>query len=315
VLSNTSISLIGKQTVFNTFTDLPNDNIEKGLFIETYYGGRCEMFYHGLIESDNENFIAVTDKVSMYPSVVQEKTPGKLIKITNEIPKDKNVIWAMDVDIKYKKHYPIPPLCRRLNGSLIAENYDVPTLLFMWNFEYEELKDNIEIIKIRNVYIFDTVDLSGIFSSWYEKKKQATTPTEKIGPKILMNGTTGGFGQRFIMGQRTLCKNPITLANNRKIYRYFFYDAFDDWKWLLYNEYIHSKTCYQLIAFITAKSRFKLWLKMQELLNIDPNAQILYCDTDSIFVKGNKQLMEYMDSTQSDDLLNFSENSIVLLTF
>ncbi|ORX42405.1 hypothetical protein BCR36DRAFT_416149 [Piromyces finnis] len=301
VLSNTSISSIGKQTIFNTFTDLPNNLLEKSLFLETYHGGRCEMFYHGLIESDNENFIAVTDKVSMYPSVVQDITPGKLLGIQHEIPKE-NVMWAMDVIIKYKTFYSIPPICRKRNGILISENYDVPTLLFMWNFEYEALKDNIDIIEVKNVYIFDSLDLSPIFSSWYEKKKQAKTPTEKIGPKILMNGTTGGFGQRFVMTQRTLCKNVEELVNKRKLYKYTYYDAFDDWKWLLYDDYINSKTCYQLISFITAKSRFKLWSRMNELLKVDSHAQILYCDTDSVFIKGNKKLMDYIDKNQSDEL-------------
>ncbi|ORX57921.1 hypothetical protein BCR36DRAFT_580478, partial [Piromyces finnis] len=305
VLSNTSISSIGKQTIFNTFTDLPNNLLEKALFLETYHGGRCEMFYHGLVESDDENFIAVTDKVSMYPSVVQDITPGKLLRIQHEIPKEEEgVMWAMDVIIKYKTFYSIPPICRKRNGILISENYDVPTLLYMWNFEYEALKNNIDVIEIKNVYIFDSLDLSPIFLSWYEKKRQAKTPTEKIGPKILMNGTTGGFGQRFVMTQRTLCKNVEELVNKRKLYKYTYYDAFDDWQWLLYDDYINSKTCYQLISFITAKSRFKLWLRMNELLKVDSHAQILYCDTDSVFIKGNKKLMDYIDKNQSDELID-----------
>jgi len=303
VLGNTSISSIGKQTIFNTFPTLPNSSIEKGLFLEVYYGGRCEMFYHGLIESDDKNFIAVTDKVSMYPSVVQQPTPGKLLKIQKAIPDSSdNIKWAMDVVIKYKKYYKIPPICRKVDSVLIAENYDSPTLLFMWDFEYENLKDNIEIIEIKYVYIFDVLNLAPIFSSWYERKKKAKTPTEKVGPKILMNGTTGGFGQRFIMPQRTLTKNISETVNKRKLYKYTYYDAFDDWNWLIYDDYVDSKTCYQLIAYITAKSRFKLWMKMNELQKIDENSQILYCDTDSIFIKGNKKLMDYMNSTQSDEL-------------
>jgi len=135
-----------------------------------------------------------------------------------------------------------------------------------------------------------------------KEKKKAKTPTEKVGPKILMNGTTGGFGQRFIMPQRTLTKNISETVNKRKLYKYTYYDAFDDWNWLIYDDYVDSKTCYQLIAYITAKSRFKLWMKMNELQKIDENSQILYCDTDSIFIKGNKKLMDYMNSTQSDEL-------------
>lgn len=302
-LSNTSISSIGKQTFLNKYPDIINTNVEKGLFQPLYLGGRCDINYHGFIRSNENNTIVKIDVNSSYPEKASDDLPGKCLKSINSMPKFKSKYkYLLFLTITYKNKYEIPPLGIVKNELLIFPNFTNPTLIGMWDFEYLELKDNIKIHKFHKGYVFETITLKDFIQPWYEIKKNSKNSAERCAIKQLLNGSLGGLGLKHVQNKRALVKNVEDYSKMNNLTEYSFEEAFEGYDWLFYKEFIESKTCYQLIAYVTAKSRMQLWLKFNEIRAIDPKALWLNCDTDALCIYVNNECNKYLKETANNEL-------------
>lgn len=308
VLSNSSISSIGKQTIFNKYPYIFNTEIEKGVFQPLYLGGRCEMFYFGFIRS-GKLIIIIIDVNSAYPHFATLTLPGRCIATVYELPNSGK--WVAYVELKYTKKFRYPPLGILKDNEFIFPNINNYTLITLWDFEYELLKDYLDIRKIHIVYVFETIDLKDIISPWYEIKKNATTLAEKNTAKMLCNGSLGGLGLKHVQDKRSLVKNEEEYADKMNLTEYSFEDGFGGMKWVFFKEFIKSKTCYQTIGYITARQRLYLWDYFHNtVLKIDKNAQLLYCDTDSLHIYISKEGRDILKSMANNELggWDFSEH-------
>lgn len=303
VLGNTSISSIGKQTLLKLFPEGLNCNVTKSILQETYVGGRCEIFYHGYLLTDLIRKLISIDINSSYPFQASKFLPYKLIKLIDYIPNNpKNVIWGSYCWISYKENYEIPPLGVNRGGNLYFPNLDIPTLVFLWDFEYEHLKNNIIIHKIYKTFIFNTITFKSLFENWYEMKKNAPNKAVKIVAKQLLNGTTGGLGLKQLQPVRVLTKNVESSIDQLSPQISISYEAFDGFEWLIFNDFIAAKTMFQTISYITALGRWQLWLKCMECKRIDPECKILRVDTDGLTVYANKTLEIHLKETSNNEL-------------
>lgn len=307
VLGNCSVSSIGKQTIFNMHPDLPNTLKEKGLTQSIYFGGRCEMFRKGLIKDlPKDKKMIITDATSMYPTQALKPLPGKVLYSNKKIPEKSTRIWMSDCLIKYKNLYTgqnKPPIGILKDNQFIFPNFVNPTLVTLWDFEYYKHRDNIEIIEVKQTYYFEKISIAPLINKWFERKKNGETKAIIQSAKTLLNGSLGGLGQKFSLPQKVLLKEEHKYAEKLNLTDYTYYEAFDDWKWFGYLDFIESKTSYQTIAYITALSRSALWEKFHEDIMVqDKTAEWLYCDTDSVIAIVSNECAEYLKNNQSKDL-------------
>lgn len=303
VLANSSISSIGKQTLLRKYPGGLNDQTLKATFQEAYLGGRCENFYQGYVKASEEKFIVSIDVNSEYPFCATQDLPLVIEHMSEEIPSvNERQMWGMWAWVSYKEPYQIPPLGVYRSQTLYFPNLDKPALLFVWDFEYNGLKDNLVVHRIYKSFVFSRGNFSEVILPWYEVKKTATNPAAKIAAKMLLNGATGGLGLKQIQPLRVLSKDPEKTIRERQIRISEYYEAFDDWWWLIYEEFITAKTMFHTIAAITARGRWMLWNKIQDVLKIDPDCLTLRIDTDGVTFFCNKELRDHLESTANNEL-------------
>lgn len=303
VLGNSSSSSIGKQTLLRKYTEGLNCNIMKSLFQESYIGGRCEIFYHGYLLTNEERKLVSIDINSSYPSQACKDLPYKIFMTCESIPKaNPNFIWGSYCWISYKKSFKIPPLGIKRGNGLYFPNLDKPTLLLLWDFEYEGLKKDIRVHKVSKTFIFSKVTFKELFEGWYDMKKNAKSKAVKTVAKQLLNGTTGGLGLKQLQPVRVLTKDPEKTMNGLCLQTGISYDAFDGFSWFIYHDFIDAKTMFHTISYITALGRWQLWEKCIECIKIDPDCKILRLDTDGVTVFANAELDNHLKTTADNEL-------------
>lgn len=303
VLGNTSISSIGKQTLLRRFPDGLNCNAIKSILQESYMGGRCEIFYHGYLLNNESRTLVSIDINSSYPFQGTKDLPYSIYSVSEEIPKFSNeYIWGSYCWISYKENYQIPPLGIKRGGNLYFPNLDEPTLVFLWDFEYYHLQDNLIIHQVSKTFNFTKTTFKPLFESWYELKKNAPNKTVKTVAKQLLNGTTGGLGLKQLQPVRVLTKSVEMTMEDLCLQKTLSYEAFDGYEWLIYNDFIVAKTMFQAISYITALGRWQLWEKCIECKRIDPQCKILRLDTDGLTVFANEDLNKHLQETSNDEL-------------
>lgn len=301
-LANSSISSIGKQTILSHFPNGNNCMKAKGLFQPQYLGGRCEIYKHGYIKSSNLRTIMSIDINSAYTGNGSLELPYEFVKQSPILNENTNYKWGMFCYIRYLNNYKVPPLGLIRNNEFIFPNIENSTLMFIWDFEFKKLQHNISIDKIEQVYYFTSVSYKDIFQPWYEMKKNASTTSERVAAKMLCNGSLGGLGLKQIQDGRALTLDPERHCSEHNIYTAEFYDAFDNYKWLIYDKFIISKTSYHTIGYITALTRMQLWNKYRSCLKIDPSAELIRWDTDGLTIIGNNELKEHLRNTSNKEL-------------
>jgi len=246
-----------------------------------YYGGRVECYFIGELN----NMINHADVKSMYPSVMQKAYPYPFK-------------WLDKVDIN----------CEGITYCKVESNLKLPFLpfrdkeskkLFFPNGKFKGAWSNVELryfIK-QGGKILKTYD--GIiypkkcypFKSYvrflFDKRAKAKDELMKYIFKILMNSLYGKFAQN---NERTVIINTekwdkLKLSEIPDTFKEFegLFIFKQIGKYPYYSNYIWS-------IYTTAYARIKLYDYLKKCYN---ESDLLYCDTDSLIWRGDKNLFKY----------------------
>lgn len=305
VLTQSSVSSVGKQTIINTHPNIVNNPRQKAYYSKTYYGGRCEMYRKGFVRSTEEKVIVSMDINSSYPYQMTHQLPGRTV---NELTPDSKVtldrcegMWLAWVEISYKEKYSKPPLAILDDYYLIFPNLENPTLTCLWHFEYEAFKNNIIVHKIKRVFFFEPIDISDFIMKLYAIKKNAEDKAVRSVSKMLMNATYGGLAIKQFQEQKVIAKSFERYMKKHHIQIKCYHERmFEDYTLLTYEKLINAKVAFQTASYVTAKGRLQQWKMGNYVESI--GGEWLYGDTDSVIV--------LVDRDKTDKLKAFVGNEI-----
>lgn len=259
-----------KKTFFQGYADRKEyDDIRNG-----YFGARNEIFEqkytgHGYIYDIN----------SMYPyimlySYIPIGKPYLIKKFSNKYPG----IYYVDIEVPEEEL--LPYACVRYDNYLIFPSGRIRTWLWDFEFKYCQVK------KIHYGYIFFRKEkvFERFISEYYEKRKIEKEEGLRAFYKLIMNSLYGKFGQRKDIKKRII--KSITMedfknSNNSISFRYN--------EEIINEDKIRDYMMPHISAFITAKGRELLY----NYIRLDFE-NVIYCDTDSIFVKNNNSYLKYI---------------------
>ena len=275
-----------------------DENVEK-LELDSYRGGRTECFRLGEYEN-----IYVLDVNSMYPYVMKtEKYPVKLIaygfnisieKLKTFIDAGFSVIARVIIETD-ENVYGIKDKKKR---GLIFPLGNFEAVLCTKELEYAIRKGHLKEIKEYAVYESDYI-FTDFISYFWKMRKEATNKVYSKFYKTLMNSLYGKFGQKSEIWEE------VELEYDNGIYDYIEVTEDGERKRTMIRS-LHGiteiKTGEQLSinsfpgisSEVTANARMYLW----QLINIAGKENVLYCDTDSLFVteEGYKNLQGFVGS-------------------
>lgn len=301
VLTQSSVSSLGKQTIINTYPSIVNNPRQKAYYSKAYYGGRCEMYRKGFVRSTEEKVIVSMDINSSYPYQMTHKLPGRTIEELTPDTLEIQGMWLAWVDISYKEKYSKPPLALIDDYYLIFPNLENPTLTCLWHFEYEAFKTNIIVHRIRRVFVFEPIDISDFIMKLYVIKKNAEDKAVRTVSKMLMNAAYGGLAIKQFQEQKVIAKSFERYMKKHHVQIKCYHERmFEDYTLLTYEKLINAKVAFQTASYITAKGRLQQWKMGNYVETI--GGEWLYGDTDSVIV--------LMDRDKTDKLKVFVGNEI-----
>lgn len=249
--------------------------------LEAYYGGRCELFYKGLIEK-----VEVGDINSMYPTVMQELYPdcGSLLETSNW---DDFQFGISTVTIHIPEAVNIPPLPHRdETGRLV---FPVGTFTGTWcNVEIQHAIDSCQAEVLETHFSIGTdsgIDVFGPYvRHFYAKRLESKNEFERTFYKLFLNNLYGRLGQH----------NPRIEARTAEMDE----DEREETQARLIKKlgyfYVYEiplieppeTACWLWASYVTAYARISLH---KGLLAVEKTgSQVIYCDTDSIFWSGER---------------------------
>lgn len=279
-LSKPSISAIDKAYIFSQYPEIVNTNTQAVTFSEAYTGGRTEIFYRGKVNVPKGHEIRGIDISSSYPYEMIKGVPGKYLGTLKSIPVTSipGKRWLMLCRLSYIKDYAIPPLAVKNDFKLIFPNIRTPRLMFLFDFEYYTLKDNLKIDEVLEIYSFAEIKFD-IVAKLYKMKQDADKESSLYTAlKVFINGCYGSLALNLLRPFKKVVSQK-DLTNSYE--EYYTDDINDEFTWLQAKHLIKTNVCYQAAAAITAQARMHLWSKIDELMN--KKYKILYCDTDSVY--------------------------------
>lgn len=276
-----------------------------------YMGGRCEAFYIGEVKKR----VYKLDVNSMYPYIMQNNYfPVKLVKYFRDgcdLDTLKKLLMDYCVIARVKLKTTEPAFAVRHGDKLIFPIGEFETVLTTPSLKYA----------IRNGYIMNVLEVAVyekeiIFKEYveyfYKKRQEYKAMGNKVFEvicKLLLNSLYGKFGQRqrdVIVLEGELANvygnsDYIVFPDGRRFYvrRYF------DKLYLTRNSRLAGWDAFTAIAaHVTDYSRMYLWwfIKLSCGLTGDyfKNSDVLYCDTDSLFVTeaGFNRLANYISDNE-----------------
>lgn len=264
---------------------------------KAYAGGRNEAFSLGKYNKHVTSY----DVNSMYPAVMLEnKYPVKLISVRKNINVDdlksildKGFLAIAECEVDTKE-----PVFFKKDKKLIF-----PIGRFITYLSTPELIYGIENDLIKKVNLCAIYEGKNIFENYvtffYNERMKAKKAKDEVHTmlyKLFLNSLYGKFGQKNIVWEK-IADTDENVVKEDKVF------DIDLWKYRLikifggsifekkediegYSEATNAFCA--IAAHVTAYARMKLWqfMKSAELKNV------LYCDTDSLFVndKGRKNL-------------------------
>lgn len=263
-------------------------------FFDSYYGGRNEAFYVGTVNAqvyDVNSMYPYVMSVMMFPDVYNLKKDNKVNK--------KFLHHALDyyegmanVTVKHKNSYfGYLPLKDKINGS---EKLIFPTGVFNTTVNFNELRFAVisGIVDILSVnYVVYSNPVSSPFKEFIDDKYQLRQSTDneldKMILKLQMNALYGKFGQRMKYKSVYYSEIPYDYINAcQQINKFCEVQTFNLMRndCFLIMENSEMKGSYHSIplfaSYITSEARLFL---LKNLLANEKN-NVVYCDTDSIFV-------------------------------
>lgn len=272
----------------------PSDKEIRKLEVESYFGGRVEVFKRGKF-----NNVVVLDVNSMYPYsmrdlVVPIRPIAKIRNMSIEklkelLEKDTPVIARVQLNIPTNVYIPPAPYKHPISKKLIF-----PVGRFVTTLASPELKivlPYIEKIELAVVYRGARI-FKEYVEYYYNKRQEAKMRGDNVNNmfyKLLLNSLYGKFGekrklQKMVMDLK-LDKTVLYISASGK--RYKIIDG-------LLVEVIPKEVEYgrftAISSFITSQARAYLW----KLMNLVPSEKLLYCDTDSIHIINDFDYKKYL---------------------
>lgn len=250
-------------------------DVDQLAFMEkSLHGGRTEAFINKPVKGK----IFVYDYNSLYPSVM-EKMPFPLLKDFNWVEKiDLEKEGIAHVRINSPNNVYIPYLPYRLDSSLVF-----PTGKFSDYYTYFELREAQKLgYKIEKV--FRALEFSGgtyyPFKTWVNNLYKSRLEAQKDNDaflsdtyKLILNNLFGKFGQ----GNEKTKLLPL----DKKYLRKYNCTILGNFILAHYNGDYPTHTNFIWSSYILAYAKHKIYSGLREA---NTKGQILYCDTDSLFI-------------------------------
>lgn len=256
-----------------------------------YFGGRCEAFEGGAFEN-----IDIFDIKSAYPFAMWQSHPtGKEFKHhkRNRLLSDKRLKRSF-IRLECYSHGAFP----KRNGYRLTfpERFDVfeitgHELLVALEHDLIDLKRKFYVHEIFEFY--NTMDFKEYVSYWFHHKERATEQQDKanyIIGKIMMNSLYGKFAQNPVeYRDYKVMPGGSRLVDGWQLGQEFGELEFH-WRPALYS--IMQKygaewpmrNCYYNVATAASITGYVRAMMLDTIAKLGP-ANVLYCDTDSIFTK------------------------------
>lgn len=247
----------------------------------SYYGGRTECFHIG----EWLKPVHVIDVNSMYPFVMKNQFPAY---DSFETKFDLDSFGITSARVECLQEMPVLPI--RYEGKLIY-----PQGIFDGTWTNHELKYALSLgrFKIKkvhksNTFKVKTFPFSDFITDFYTRRQEAKTVFMNLTLKLAMNSLYGKFGQgnertklmtheKWIeWSDRTKNYEPVKILRGDMVL-------------------VTEKSAYPIntnfiwASYVTSYARIHLHKEMLRLKNA--GAQVLYCDTDSIFFSGDRNLI------------------------
>lgn len=252
--------------------------------LEGYFGGRCELFYKGILED-----IKVADVNSMYPDAMTKDYPD--CSTLRECSKWDNFEFGLsEVTIHIPEDNYIPPLpYRDKNGRLI---FPVGTIRGTWT--NHEIHNAIKLhgAKVLSTHYSIGTDTGKKYfekyvHTFYKLRNESDDEFNRTFYKLLLNNLYGRFSQHNPriealtgeMDDETLEETGARLL--KTLGHFYIYEIpmleppeTANWLWGTY---------------VTSYARILLDRSLVAV-HKTPGTTIIYCDTDSIFWQGPKEI-------------------------
>lgn len=269
---------------------------------ESYHGGRVECFFIGHYDKGK---VYCVDINSMYPFVMKEPVPVKLIKhyarsnLAQFTALRNKYGYIADVTLELLD--PVLPVV--VNGGKLA----FPTGMVRGVFTKPEIELAEKHGTVRKVHALNIYSESPILTDFVEYFWEARQKFKNEGnvafsyiSKLLMNSLYGKFGQRHteytIIGSTKTIPDGMyktALDASGKLYNLRILDGIIE-KETGQREAYHAFPA--IASYVTARARVYLY----SLIERANRGDVLYCDTDSLFVteSGYTRLAEHIENTR-----------------
>lgn len=261
----------------NNLTEEDHDFMKRG-----YYGGRTEVFN----TAHHRGSIYGYDIISCYPAAMREiPVVDTNSKIYTKRPKINEREGFCDCIIEAPSDIRVPYLPVKFDSKLIFPRGEFRGV---WTyFEIREalklgykIKTKFECVEFKNKYDFN---LSKFVDKIYSRRKLAKQNEDVVldyACKIILNASYG----KFAMGNEKT--DLVAFEEFHKKKGNFSSEIYPNNQISVKTVGNHQpSTNFMTAALITAYGRHKLY---QYLTEVDRSGVLLYCDTDSVFYKGNK---------------------------
>lgn len=249
---------------------------------EGYYGGRTEVFNTARHTGDIFGY----DIISSYPfAMCRIPIIDTSTKVYTSNPNFKDREGMCDCIIEAPSEITIPYLPVRLDGTLIF-----PRGVFRGVWSYYEINNAVKLgykvqrvfqaIEFKNKFDFD---LSGFINKFFKMRLKAKKDGDTVldyACKIIMNAS---YGKLALGNEKT---NLVAFEEFHKIKGDFSSEVFPNNQIIVKTIAQHApSTNFLTAALITAYGRDRLY---KYLIEGSENGRILlYCDTDSVFFRGD----------------------------
>lgn len=303
------LNKLNKQDIFNMI--YPSMNYRDFTFcFNNYKGGitryNTEYFKSGKwIENDGYSF----DINSSYPTSMRfkELPYGNGVRKEGQAKKKKGKVYIQRIMVKwfnikegYEPIIQLPKNRYKWNTETWVKRCNTPVELYLTNMELEYFNKYYNTSKITYLEYIEFNSHEGLFNRFIDEHyhiKQTSNGAEKSRSKLMLNSLYGKFGQNTITEIR---KTEYNQEENR-LDEIICKDNNGD---TMYSEM--NQVYLPVATFITAYSRLKL-VNVLNSVNRTEGVKWVYCDTDSVYMIGNKEnciiaMGEELDKNNSGDL-------------
>lgn len=223
---------------------------------KAYFASRVEVLNETCYDAD------YVDINSSFPYAMLQPQPGECLGSSRIMPDEG--LYLADVEVSIPETW-LPPIPTRIKGRLFFPIGQWRSWLS--NVDIELLREHGgKILKVHEVLRFSPFhDLAEYANTLYDLRKNAQTPFERTGFKLLLNSVYGKFAESTIKSAMVI--NPATIER-------------DSWEQLFPGVWLYEKDVpvphrhVPISTHITALARRTLFDFM------DASQQVHYCDTD-----------------------------------